>query len=177
MRNIISIFSLNMSNTMSHSYSDGLIGRGTVKRLQGEWLYMGITHRTIFSWYNGVYRWNFDVLLRYIIAAPACFQNKLFDPFHLRWHIPIKQPLGTSSNGRALIYHLERNNPKRLMLTSRTKSMNITVGKVSLEDWDLLTWSFGCTDFSPRLWPRISAALFAMTYKNPTTWNRLRRIL
>jgi len=41
----------------------------------------------------------------------------------------------------------------------------LTVGNVSLEDCDLLTWSFGCTNFSPRLWPRISAALLAITWK------------
>uniref|UniRef100_A0A2P2MCV8 Fumarate hydratase 1 n=1 Tax=Rhizophora mucronata TaxID=61149 RepID=A0A2P2MCV8_RHIMU len=41
--------------------------------------------------------------------------------------------------------------------------MCITVGNVSLEDCDLFTWSFGCTNFSPDLRPRISAALLAIT--------------
>uniref|UniRef100_A0A0A9EFL1 Pco106335 n=1 Tax=Arundo donax TaxID=35708 RepID=A0A0A9EFL1_ARUDO len=41
--------------------------------------------------------------------------------------------------------------------------MCITVGNVSFEDCDLFTWSLGCTNFSLRLYPRISAALFAIT--------------
>ena len=40
----------------------------------------------------------------------------------------------------------------------------LTVGNVSFEDWARFTWSLGCTAFSPRLWPRISAALFAITW-------------
>ena len=41
-------------------------------------------------------------------------------------------------------------------------NQKLTVGNVSLEDWDRLTWSFGWTNLSPRLWPRISDALLAI---------------
>ncbi len=42
--------------------------------------------------------------------------------------------------------------------------MCIAVGKVSLDDWDMLTWSFGCTgSFEPRCPPAISIARFAIT--------------
>jgi hypothetical protein len=40
----------------------------------------------------------------------------------------------------------------------------IAVGKVSLLDCDILTWSFGLiTSYSPFLFPKISNALFAIT--------------
>ena len=40
----------------------------------------------------------------------------------------------------------------------------IAVGKTSLVDWDLFTWSFGCTGFFvPFFPPKISIALFAIT--------------
>lgn len=40
----------------------------------------------------------------------------------------------------------------------------IAVGNVSLDDWDLLTWSFGCTgSFEPNFPPKSSIALLLMT--------------
>ena len=51
-----------------------------------------------------------------------------------------------------------------LSLVSKIAAMCITVGKVSFEDYDLLTWSFGCTnDYKPSCPPRISVARFDIT--------------
>jgi len=44
--------------------------------------------------------------------------------------------------------------------------MCIAVGNVSLEDWDLFTWSLGWTGvLEPSFPPRISIALLLMTYE------------
>lgn len=44
-----------------------------------------------------------------------------------------------------------------------TVAMWITVGKLSLLDWLIFTWSFGWTDLSPICPPNIYIALFAIT--------------
>ena len=50
-----------------------------------------------------------------------------------------------------------------LWFVSMTAATCITVGKLSFEDYDLLTSSFGWTNLDPRSPPRISIALFAIT--------------
>ena len=48
--------------------------------------------------------------------------------------------------------------------SSRTEATCMTVGKLSLEEADMLTWSLGCTGFLvPIVPPSISIALFEMT--------------
>ena len=45
-----------------------------------------------------------------------------------------------------------------------TAAMCMAVGKVSLLDWDMFTWSLGCTgSLEPRTPPAISMARFEMT--------------
>ena len=39
----------------------------------------------------------------------------------------------------------------------------IAAGMTSLDDWQMFTWSFGCTVRDPRASPRISTARLAMT--------------
>eukprot|EP00959_Pyramimonas_sp_CCMP1952_P341187 7147472-Pyramimonas_sp.AAC.1 len=54
-----------------------------------------------------------------------------------------------------------RGTPKR---TSYAVAMDMAVGKVSLLDWDMFTWSFGWIGFfDPRGIPKLSLALLAMT--------------
>ena len=49
-------------------------------------------------------------------------------------------------------------------LISMATAICIAVGNVSLDDWDLLTWSFGCTgSFEPNFPPKSSIALLLMT--------------
>ena len=82
----------------------------------------------------------------------------------MRWVRPIFTMSAKASTFSASASRSARTDGSRTWVICSTAAMCMAVGKVSLDDCDMLTWSLGCTGvFDPSTPPASSMARLAMT--------------